>query len=127
MAPLAWLEAAQVQRANLYANDLDHRQAEQLARLADLALAAFLHDDPQPGALAECGFEADVCRRGSIAILKHHAAPPGFELLFIRPAGNEDSIFFFVIVDNSHLSYPHGWFSIHQPLAELVGTRTAAP
>ena len=51
-------------------------------------------------------------RGRAVAVFQDHSPSPNFELILVWMASNQNAVFFFVIVDNSHLFHLHGWFSV---------------
>ena len=96
--PLARLEIAQQQRADAHTNDALDAQANAPGRLADLALAPLAHHHPQPGSFAGLPFQVHFGGGGALTIFQHHAVPPGLQLLFIRPAREQDAVLLLVAV-----------------------------
>lgn len=98
MPPLARLQAAQLKAADAHANDAYDGQAELQAGLADLALAAFAQHYPQPGAFARRFDDVDMGGCSAVSVFQDNAAPPGSQLLVIRPVRNQDAVFLLVAV-----------------------------
>jgi len=70
-------------------------------------------------------------RGRAVAVFQDHSPSPNFELILVWMASNQNAVFFFVIVDNSHLFYLPGWLSIQREsykFAEIhlsLGSRTS--
>ena len=98
MPPLAGFELAQQQAANADADNPQHRQAGQLTHLTDLALAALIQDNAQPGVFTRQALQARLRRRRAVTVFQNNPTPPGVELVFVGTLTDQYPVFFLVPV-----------------------------